>query len=321
MAITINTPIPTHSGWKPAGDVQKGDILFDNQGKPVTVKTVQIYEPKHCYEVTLDDGLTISGDANMTLVMQDKVWRDKMSNNKKKTTRCRFITRKVSELRPEDLRLPDRSRAFSIPTCGPVQYANKDLPVPPYIFAVWLACSTKNGRLWVNKRPIEKMKKIFRGYGFFISTKKAGNRNELFYIRPSVRDSFLFAGADIPTTLPLSYAEASIEQRIELLEGFCDSGKVRFNTARNKWESRSPDYSFIRRLQGLVESLGMKTTLHSPWRDLYYTLSFHKNYDKTTPYGKIRRFIDKIDEIEPKKCIFIDTGTQILAGEGYIAVC
>jgi hypothetical protein len=321
MAITADTLIPTPGGWKPADQIALNDIVFDNLGNQVPVRAVQVFDSQTTYEVTFDDGLTLSGDKNMTLVMQDKVWRDKMSNNKKKTTKSRFIIRKMEDLPVEDLRMPDKSRAFSVPTCGAVQYNTKDLPVPPYVFAVWFACTTKLGRMWANKRPMEKIQKIFRGYGFFIRTKKAGNGNLRFDIRPSVRDSFLFAGADIPTTIPISYLESSVEQRIELLEGFCDAGKVRYNKARNKWECRTPDYALIRRIQGLVESLGMKTTLHSPFRDLYYTLSFNKNYDKTTPYGKMRRFIDKIEQKEGQKCVFIDTGTQFLAAEGFISVC
>lgn len=320
MAITVSTPVPTPSGWKLAGDIKKDDIVFDHLGNQVIVKATQIYEPDECYEVTFQDGLTVTGDKNLTLVMQDKTWRDKMSNNKRKTTRCRFIVRRLGELKQEDLKLPTGQTAFSIPTCGPVQYNTKDLPVPPYVFGIWYACATKLGRMWVNKRPIQKMRKIFRAYGFSIVTKKQRNGHDTFDIRPSVRDSFLFAGAPIPTNIPLSYLESSVEQRIELLEAFCDAGRVRYNTARNKWEARNTDYQFIRRLQGLIESLGMRTMLHSPYRDLYYTLCFNKNYEKTTPYGKMRRLITSITTKNAEKCIFIDTNTQILVGEGFIPV-
>jgi hypothetical protein len=321
MAVTANTPIPTPSGWKIAHDIQKDDIVFDQYGNQVIVRTTQVSDVDKCYEVTLDDGLTIRGDKNLKLILQDKTWRDKMSNNKKKTTKCRMIHKTLEELMDSPLVLPSNSKMYSLPTCMPVKYNTKDLPVPAYVFAVWYASSTKIGRMWVNKRPIEKMRKIFRGYGFSIVTKKHRNGHFTFDIRPSVRDSFLFAGADIPNSIPLGYAQASVEQRIELLEGFCDANRIRFNSARSKWELRSPNYHFMRTMQGIIESLGMKTTMHSPFKGLYYTLAFNKNYDKPIVYGKNRRFVVKVEEIDAEKCVFIDTGTQILVGEGYLPIC
>ena len=44
MAISVDTPIPTPYGWKPAGDIVKGDIVFDNLGNQVEVKSTQVSE-------------------------------------------------------------------------------------------------------------------------------------------------------------------------------------------------------------------------------------------------------------------------------------
>ena len=133
MAVTISTPIPTPMGWKLAHDIQKDDIVFDQYGNQVVVRTTQISDVDKCYEVTFDDGLSIKGDKNLKLILQDKTWRDKMSNNKKKTTRCRMIHKTLEELMDCPLVSPTNSKVYSLPMCMPVKYNTKDLPVPAYV--------------------------------------------------------------------------------------------------------------------------------------------------------------------------------------------
>ena len=99
MAVSIDTPIPTPRGWVPAQDITKGDIIFDNRGNQVVVRTTQVSDHSPCFVVTLDDGTIIKGNHQLTLTMQDRVWRDKMSTNKKGTTKCRFIKRQLGDLK------------------------------------------------------------------------------------------------------------------------------------------------------------------------------------------------------------------------------
>ena len=319
MAIEANTPIPTPLGWKAAHEVQKGDYLFDQLGNQVEVKTIQEYIPTSCFQVDLDDGLQIIGDKHLTLRLQDRHWRNKLSARGK--TKMRLITKSAEELAEPDALMDGKRMQFSLPACMPVQYPSKDLPVPPYIFAVWLACRTPLGRMWVRSRPIEKMKRIFRGYGYAIVTRRHRNGLMLFDIRPSVKDSFLFADAPIPTNIPLGYIESSIDQRLELIEGFIDAGKIKFNRYKNNYTVRDADYRFMRALQAIIESLGMKTVLHTPTKGLVYTLNFKKHDKNTVVFGKMRRYVTSVTKIATKKCVHIDTGTQFLVGEGYLAVC
>lgn len=319
MAIDANTPIPTPLGWKIASEIQKGDYLFDHMGNQVEVKTVQQYTPTACFQVDLDDGLQIVGDKHLTLNLQDRHWRNKLSARGK--TKMRLITKSVAELTDPSSLMVGPRMLYSLPTCMPVKYPSKDLPVPPYIFAVWLACRTPLGRMWVRDRPIEKMKRIFRSYGFSIVTRKHKCGHMLFEIRPSVKDAFLFADAPIPTGIPLGYVESSVEQRIELLQGFIDAQRITYNKQKNHYRMRSSDYKFMRSMQGIIESLGMKTVLQTPSNSLSYTLQFKKHDNWEPVLGKMRRFVTSVTKIATKPCVHIETDTQFLVNEGFLPVC
>ena len=52
-----------------------------------------------------------------------------------------------------------------------------------------------------------------------------------------------------------------------------------------------------------------------------YTLFFSMDDYDHPVIGKERRLITSIKPIDPEPCVHIDTGTQILVGEGYIPIC
>ena len=217
MAITANTSVPTSTSWVKAGDLLDADILFDNEGKPVDIKTIQHYTPDQCYEIEFDDGLVVQGDKHLTLHLQDRIWRNCLTRymNYPATKKRRGFSRPLVKLSVEDinpLRIGSRLN-YSVPNSLPVQYAHRDLPVPPYVFGVWFGSLTATGKLWARQKPINKMQRIFRAYGFFIKTSKHKNGDTMFDIRPSVRDSFLFAGLDIPQSLPFYYLDGDVGQR------------------------------------------------------------------------------------------------------------
>src|SRR5258706_9500816 len=63
-AININELLPTPNGWKTMGDLQVGDYVFDEVGKPtlITFATEPMYGHK-CYEVVFSDKHKIIVDA------------------------------------------------------------------------------------------------------------------------------------------------------------------------------------------------------------------------------------------------------------------
>lgn len=63
-ALDINTPIPTPNGWKKMKDIQVGDKVYNDLGKPCTVTfTSPIQEDRECFKLTFNDGTDIVADA------------------------------------------------------------------------------------------------------------------------------------------------------------------------------------------------------------------------------------------------------------------
>src|SRR5258708_9319526 len=63
-AISLNTRLPTPSGWTTMGEVRAGDWLLGADGKPTRVlAATEVMEGRPCYEVKFDDRTVIVADA------------------------------------------------------------------------------------------------------------------------------------------------------------------------------------------------------------------------------------------------------------------
>jgi hypothetical protein len=243
----------------------------------------------------------------------------------RKRFRRPLVTRRIEELLERGIRNTDGRLEYSIPTCAPVQFASRDLPVPPYVFGLWFASVTPTNKMWVRDKPLDKIKRIFRAQGFGIVTKRHKNGDLMFEIRPSIKDAFLFAGTTLPSTLPHSYCESGVEQRFDLLEGLIDGGMINLYSQSSQYVMREKNYHLIRKIQSLVESLGIKTILYDPDRYGAYSLKFRTNLFCKETAGKknyfTRRFVKSVEEVPIKPCIHIESDAPILVGEGFISIC
>jgi replicative DNA helicase len=325
MALTADTPVPTANGWVRAADLRVGDVVFNPSGGAQPVKVVQTYIPDSCYRVQFDDGLTLEGDRRLTLKLQTKNYRDAYSKwiknrGKKysKPNRSNLAPRTMHELYKGDLRHPDGRWQYSVQNVEPLAFPWVDLPVPPYVFGIWFGSLGPTGRHYVRTMDVEHVKKRLRQYGFTILVKKRKNGTKVLEFRPSVKDSFLFAGAEIPKNVPFYYILSAPEQRRELLEGILDSGTCNFHAKLQKHAIFDKRMDVIRRFQSLLESLGYKTVLDKRPDRAHYNLFFRKN-PKNSPLA--RRFVRKVAKVEPKACVHVAADDQIVVGEGFIPVC
>ncbi|HEV8035544.1 phage terminase large subunit family protein [Yoonia sp.] len=64
-ALALDTPLATPTGWTTMGDVQVGDILFDETGAPCRVTgATDVMRNRRCYRVRFSDGSAIIADAD-----------------------------------------------------------------------------------------------------------------------------------------------------------------------------------------------------------------------------------------------------------------
>ena len=120
----LYTPIPTPDGWKTAGDIKIGDMLFDRHGKPTKVTGVYPQGKKQIYEVHLADGRVVeAADEHLWSVYQ--------------TGRKGLKTLNTADMFNKGLR-EGKSYRFRLPMNDAVEYAKADLPVDPYVLGAFL---------------------------------------------------------------------------------------------------------------------------------------------------------------------------------------
>jgi replicative DNA helicase len=119
--LAVDTPIATPAGWRTMGDLDVGDVVFDEQGQPCMVtEAFPTVIPPLAYRLTFDDGATIlAGGEHKWLTLdtaelaamtrRDPAWRAQ----RRATRPTRAITQAASSLRCNaELRL-QRSRRMS----------------------------------------------------------------------------------------------------------------------------------------------------------------------------------------------------------------
>jgi len=324
MAITVNTPVITANGWMLAGSVRPGDIVFGLDGAPKAVTSVQTYDKGPTYEVMLDDKLTLCGDANMKFALETPNARDII----RKGFKAKLTTLSVQDLLDGPLQNKKNMFKYSAPTTKPIQLPETDLPVPPFIVGYWFAkCSTFK-RFSIHVDELNEVTKLFRKHGYVV--RRAARKHERLWltIRPSIELSFLTKYSEKQTNIPDEYLLGSVEQRLELLRGLIHNRPNSFREKDKVYQYFSADYAFLKRIQGVVESLGVRTAMTEKPSGVRFRL-FFKTDLPIGPSNELatgivrfkRRFIRKITEIEPSERVYIEANGPFLAGEGFLGAC
>jgi replicative DNA helicase len=305
MAIASTTPVPTPSGWVLAKDLKPADYIFQPRGGAQAIGSVQTYIPAECYRATFDDGLEIEGDRHMALALQDKVWRHHQ---------VLWFKGQSSKYAKKKFRRPLKVKTLAELSKDTLEYPTMDLPVPPYVFGLWLGSLEPSGRHFLTGKDFNYLQRMVRPFGFSIVKNNYHGRRE-FTFRPSVRESFTYARAEIPTEIPQYYLESNVESRELLLQGLIDAKNVNEHNGKHvvydSWLS-------VRRKQQLAEGLGYKTKLSKINSNANYQLSFPKKQENP---ALMRRFLVKVEKITAKQCVHIAVNGEFVAGEGFLAVC
>lgn len=328
MAILANQKVLTLDYWKPASKIQVGDVLFDKDGNPVTVKLVQEYRSEHCYEVTFNDWLTIAGDKHLAFPLENKKYRNRVHSAKTGKKFRRPLQRTtVENLLPKPLKNKDQRLAYSVPTAKPLLLPHQDLPVPPFLFGFWFFNQRKNKMMSAPKGTADLVHQMFQDHGYQITLGHKINTGErLFSVYPTIESQLV---PNIPARIPANYLLASSEQRIELLRGIIYAKSRQYSKIKDTFRISTYHVAIIKQIQGLVESLGCKTSLTFDDTYKYYTLRFKTRLrlveNQVSPPIKVhqdRRYIKNIEPVPPQMCVHIETtgkDNSFLVGEGFIS--
>lgn len=142
-ALDINTPIPvpTEKLYKPMGDIQLGDKVFDENGNICNVTFVTEHQlNRKCYLVKFDDGSEIIADEDHLWQVQSHEYRKSIKRvlNKSNITIPEFevkTTKELLETLTYDLK---GSKRWHIPVHQPICFEEKELQIDPYLLGLWL---------------------------------------------------------------------------------------------------------------------------------------------------------------------------------------
>jgi deoxycytidine triphosphate deaminase len=226
-ALALDTPVPTPSGWRTMGELEPGDVVYDETGAPTTiVDATPPMNGRPCREVTFSDGTRVVADAAHEWVTIDK--------NGRRHGRARVEIRTTEEI-ARTLRVNGEMN-HHVPLAGPVQYpARLDLPIEPYTLGAWLGDGTTTAAA-ITSVDDEILEQI-SGEGYPVRrlayaphlyrigatgrTRDAvtGRYERNGTLSSRLRDLGMREGKYVPR----AYLEAGVGQRLALLQGLMDT--------------------------------------------------------------------------------------------------
>lgn len=281
LALALDTPVPTNTGWTTMGDVKVGDRLFDENGKLCTVTYVSpIYQDRACFEIEFDDGEVIVADGNHRWYVEADRAFDISGNYAGKGRPAEGAEMfKSGVLTTNQIHLfhkhGDRNR-FAIPNTQPLDLPEKDLPIDPYYLGVWLGDgNTYASVVTAHEDDAKQLVPVLQERGFECaeSSRKASTL-QLNVRFPDQRRP----GRGTPNSpswvlkqmgllgqtkhIPNEYLRASAYQRTELLSGLLDTdGTI---TKNGRVSFYNTNTALVVGVAELARSLGYKT--RTRWR-------------------------------------------------------
>lgn len=255
-ALANDTPILTRNGWKNHGDLVVGDEVIGMDGN---FKKVIAVHPKCQLDclVEFTNGEKIQCHENHEWIVHDKARRE----DRDYLAETKYIESRKMETGGEKGRRGHRY-IFQLPHRSIVVGEEKELPLDPYTFGVWLGDgSNKNPRICCSKKDVSVIFRIKKVYPIRWSTehKTTGVLYFGFDIRKQLQSMNLcHSRKRNPKYIPDEYLTASVEQRLNLLAGLLDTdgclvgSKYRFTTAEESLRN-----SFI----DLVSTFGWRVSV------------------------------------------------------------
>jgi intein/homing endonuclease len=348
--LCLDTEFPTPDrGFIKLRDLKEGDKLFDENGEVCSItKMHPIQESPESYRVVFDDGTTIDACAEHLWLTHTR--RDRINARK---GRAKPKIRNTKELL-ETLKTQGENN-HCIPTCKPVDYDEKELPIDPYLLGLWLGDGGRYGNIetadievlesfehrlvkssvdHVSNFGISKSRS-YRVIGLTTALKNLGLIDNPGKSRRD-REDFGFYKKIIPD----NYMRGSVEQRLALLQGLMDSDGCCGTDGRCEFVQCESRKELAMQVVELIHSLGIKTSLLKS-ESYRYSVKYQDRYRiqfwTTLPVFRLerklknlksklakanKRFIKDIIPIDPKpmRCISVDSPSRLyLVTRSYIA--
>ena len=321
--LALDTLIPTPDGFTTMGELKVGDTVYNVLGEET--KVIAKSEIKHlpCYEVEFQNGDTVICD-------HEHRWFVKGSTTKEDW----------SVLETKDLYgVKELGYPIVIPHTKPVKMREQELEIDPYMLGYWLGNGTrKAAQITCFTEDTPEIVAMFEKE-FDTNVRPNGDTNSDtigIISRTGLRkdnSSFLQRLKNVGVYgnkhIPEKYKRASIEQRIELIRGLCDSdGSAERNRGRAVFGSVRQELA--EDVYEILSSLGERVSMHSRvargfgGTTIYYEMSwlpmnfnpFHlkrkaeRIKERSIMTNNAIKSIRKVESV-PTQCIAVDSGDAV----------
>lgn len=293
LTATIHTP----QGIRRFGDLKVGDYVFDRTGAPTKILGTYPQGKKDVYRVTLKDGRSmICNDEHLFTVLDTKHRKRGM----KTMTLRKMLDHGIDFSNFSHGKMHTHKR-WEIPTNEAVQMPDKILPLDPYVLGVLLgdgALTCKN--LTISSADPFVIHKVARTLHVRSNKYSLKNYNWNFkYYNSEQYNRFVVHTNDIvPKELqnvksidrfiPEEYKNASINQRLALLQGLFDTdGSITKAKGRYRIVYSTNSKQLALDVRELMFSLGLGNSMDERMRNE----DFHKNKEYA-----IRALVDPLDK-------------------------
>jgi hypothetical protein len=330
-ALSLDTPIPTPSGWRSMKDINLGDRVFGSNGKPCQViATSPVMDNHSCFKITFSDGNSIVADANHEWSVFENCGHNRV---KRILTTQELQTRQVHSNYVSPTGYTKTRWKIGLPE--PLHFdGEQPLSLDPYCLGTWLGDGTSSRAEITSADP--EVLKFWEDAGFKLNFIERYTHRIREAGRPA---KFIHTlGLRNNKHIPTAYLYGSYETRLALLQGLmdtdgsCEKGNKKSLTGTPVfWNTNK---LLTEQVYELAVSLGARVKWHEKRATLYgkdcgpcYYLSIRSTFMPFRLARKARYVtLDKqgfwaIIAIEPTesvpvKCLMVDATDHLyLAGK------
>lgn len=318
----------TPEGWVRNGDLRPEDFVIGANGKPTKVIETFPHQNHQTVIVELNDNTKIK-------TSWDHLWE---TSNRNERTAGKSSVKTTKEIFETLTCKGGTHLNHHLPVLAPVQFSEKELPIDPYVFGLWLGDGDSNGGRITSGDDFCFDEIIRRGYTVGSNTNYCRCPMRTVYgLAASLRELGLLKNKRVPDL----YLYSSTKQRLDLLRGLMDSDGT-YNPASRQTSFCTTLPALRDAVVEIVQSFGGRAT-YSKKRPKYVyneeirfgktawiiNISFPDNTNpfllprKANIYRPVKHFrVKKIKavyegEIENATCIRIEDPRHLYVTRGY----
>lgn len=316
--LALDTLIPTPNGFTTMGEIQVGDEVFNGLGEVTTVTSKSEVKHLPCYKVTFQNGDSFICDHEHRWFVSGTTYH-------------------IPGWHVGETKILAEVKKMGYPIVTPkikaVELPERELPINPYVLGYWIGNGSRSGgQVVCDKKDADEIASYIRPYYDVARRDEKRNNSSVLNIsckgvrnaKTSLSCQLRELGEDKGKFIPTVYKRASISQRIELIQGLCDSdGCCHSATGRCSFGSVKEDIT--RDVAEILASLGERVVVTSRLAKgfgkevMYYEVQWRPQINPFKLLRKsakvrdrkldVRHSIKSIEAVEsvPTQCIAVDS--------------